>query len=106
VEAGRVTAVWITIAAVAVANFVIKASGPVLLGQRELPRLAVDLIALLAPAILAALIVVETFSDETSLRLDAQAAGVAVAGLAFVVRVPLLLAIGLGVAAAALLRAV
>lgn len=99
------TAVWITIAAVAVANFVIKASGPVVLGGRQLPRVVVDVIALLAPAILAALIVVGTFSEETRLRLDAQAAGVAVSGVAFISRVPLLAAIAAGVVTAALLRA-
>ena len=100
------TGVWITILAVAVANFLIKASGPVLLGSRELPRVVVDVIALLAPAILAALIVVGTFSDGSTLRLDAQAAGVAVSGVGFVLRIPLLLAIGAGVLTAALLRAV
>jgi uncharacterized membrane protein len=100
-----VTAIWVTIAVVAAANFVIKASGPVLLGSRELPRLVVDVIALLAPAILASLIVVGTFSEDTSLRLDAQAAGVAVSGVAFLLRVPLLVAIAAGVVTAALLRA-
>ncbi len=100
------TAVWITIGALALANVAIKAAGPVALGGRELPRLALDVIAFLAPAILAALIVVGTFSDDSALRIDARAAGVAVSGIAFVLRVPLLLAIGVGVATAALLRAV
>jgi uncharacterized membrane protein len=100
-----VTGVWVTIAAVALANFVIKASGPVVLGQRELPRVLLDAIAMLAPAILASLIVVGTFSDETSLRLDAQAAGVAVSGIGFLFRIPLLLAIAAGVVTAAAIRA-
>jgi branched-subunit amino acid transport protein len=101
-----VTAVWTSIIVLAVVNFVIKAAGPVLLGGRELPRPVLDVIALLAPAILAALVVVGTFSEDSSLRLDAQAAGVAVAGVAFLLRVPMLAAIGVGAVTAALLRAV
>jgi branched-subunit amino acid transport protein len=99
-----VTAVWTSILVVAVANFVIKAAGPVLLGGRELPRPFVAVIALLGPALLTALVVVGTFSDGSSLRIDAQAAGVAVAGAAFLVRAPMLAAIALGALAAALLR--
>jgi branched-subunit amino acid transport protein len=99
------TAVWTSILVLAVVNFVIKAAGPVLLGGRELPRPVLDVIALLAPAILAALVVVGTVSEDSSLRLDAQAAGVAVAGVAFLLRVPMLAAIGVGALTAALLRA-
>lgn len=98
------TAVWTSIAVVAVANFAIKAAGPVLLGGRELPRRLLEVIALLAPAILAALVVVGTLSDEGNLHVDAQTAGVAVAGGAFLLRVPMLIAIGLGALTAALLR--
>jgi hypothetical protein len=51
-----------------------------------------------------ALVVVGTFSDGSSLRVDAQAAGVAVAGGAFLLRVPMLAGIALGALTAALLR--
>jgi hypothetical protein len=61
-------------------------------------------IALLAPVILAALVVVGTFSEDGRLDVDAQTAGVAVSGTAFVLRVPMLAAIALGPATAALLR--
>jgi uncharacterized membrane protein len=99
------TAVWTSIVVLAVANFVIKAAGPVLLGGRGLPQQLLNVIALLAPAILAALVVVGTFSEDSSLRIDAQAAGVAVSGAAFVFRVPMLPAIFLGALSAALVRA-
>jgi branched chain amino acid efflux pump len=99
-----VTAVWVSIAVVAVVNFAIKASGPVLLGGRELPAVVVNVIALLASAILAALVVVGTFSEDGSLSIDEQTAGVAVAGAAFLARLPMLVAIGLGAVTAALLR--
>ncbi|HEX7254756.1 MAG TPA: AzlD domain-containing protein [Gaiellaceae bacterium] len=98
------TAVWASIAVLAAVNFVVKAAGPVFLGGRELPRPLLDVIALLAPAILAALVVVGTLSEDSSLRVDAQAAGVAVSGVAFVLRVPMLAAIALGALTAALLR--
>jgi branched-subunit amino acid transport protein len=101
-----VTAVWTSIAVVAVANFAIKAAGPVLLGGRQLPRLVVDVIALLASAILAALVVGGTFSEDGSLSVDAQTAGVAVAGAAFLARLPMLVAIALGAVTAAVLRAI
>ena len=100
------TAVWTSIAVVAVVNFAIKAAGPVFLGGRELPDVLVRVIALLASAILAALVVVGTFSDEGELVVDAQTAGVAVAGVAFLLRVPMLVAVGLGALTAAVLRAV
>lgn len=98
------TALWTSIAVVAVASFAIKAAGPVLLGGRELPRPMLDVISLLASAILAALVVVGTFSEDGRLSVDAQTAGVAVAGAAFVLRVPMLAAIALGALTAALLR--
>ena len=99
------TAVWTSIVVLAIVNFVIKAAGPVLLGGRELPQPLLDVIALLAPAILAALVVVGTFSEGSDLRIDAQTAGVAVSGVAFVLRVPMVAAIALGALTAALLRA-
>ena len=98
------TAGWTSIVVLAVVNFVIKAAGPVLLGGRELPQPLLDVIALLAPAILAALVVVGTFSEDGELRIDAQTAGVAVSGVAFVLRVPMVAAIALGALTAALLR--
>lgn len=98
------TAVWVSIGVVAVVNFAIKASGPVLLAGRELPVRMLDVIALLAPAILAALVVVGTVSESGHLKADEQTAGVAVAGLALLLRVPMLVAIAAGALTAALLR--
>ena len=99
------TAVWVSIGVVAVVNFAIKASGPVLLAGREIPARMVEVIALLASAILAALVVVGTLSEDGRLKLDEQSAGVAVAGVALLLRVPMLVAIAAGTLTAALLRA-
>jgi branched chain amino acid efflux pump len=76
--------VWITIAVLAVATAVIRASGPVLIGGRELPSRAQGVIALVAPALLAALIVIETVGAPAggSLEIDARVVGVGAAALA------------------------
>ena len=99
------TALWVTIVAVALANAAIKAVGPVLVGGRDLPPRAVAVITLLAPALLAALVVTETFGEDRHLVLDERAIGVAVGGLALLLRAPVLLAVALAAAATALARA-
>jgi branched-subunit amino acid transport protein len=78
------TEIWVTIAVLTVATATIRASGPLLLGGRELPAPAMSVIALLAPALLAALVVVETFGapEGGSLELDARIAGVGAAAIA------------------------
>jgi uncharacterized membrane protein len=99
------TTLWITIVAVALANAAIKAAGPVLVGGRELPPRAEAVIALLAPALLAALVVTETFGEDRHLVLDETAIGVAVAGIALALRVPVLGAVALAAVTTALVRA-
>ncbi len=96
---------WGTIVAVALASAAIKAAGPVLVGGRELPPRAVSVIALLAPALLAALVVSETFGEDQYLVLDERAVGVAVAGIALALRAPVLLAVALAAVTTALIRA-
>ena len=98
------TTLWIVIVAVALANAAIKAVGPVLVGGRDLPPRVVGVIALLAPALLAALVVTETFSEEQHLVLDERAIGVAVAGLALALRAPVLVAVALAAVTTALAR--
>jgi branched-subunit amino acid transport protein len=72
---------WITIIVLIVTTIGFRAIGPAAVGGRELPQAVMRVIAMLAPALLAALIVSETFSGHgRSLTLDARAAGLAVAG--------------------------
>ncbi|MGF1473197.1 MAG: AzlD domain-containing protein [Rubrobacteraceae bacterium] len=99
------SALWISIVVVALASAAIKATGPVLVGGRELPGWTSSLIALLAPALLAALVVTQTFSEDGNLVLDARAAGVAVAAVALALRAPVLLVVALAVVATATVRA-
>ena len=99
------TTLWVTIIAVALANAAIKAAGPLLVGGRDLPPRVVAVIALLAPALLAALVVTETFGEDRHLVLDERAIGVAVAGLMLALRAPVLSAVALAAVATALTRA-
>lgn len=72
---------WIVILALAVTSAAIRASGPVVMGGRELsPRLA-GVVDLLAPALLTALIVVETFGGDGEIEVSASLAGVAAAAV-------------------------
>ncbi len=89
-----------------VTTALIRASGPVLLGGRELPDRVMAVIPLLAPALLAALVMTETFGGEGSeLTLDERALGVAGAGTVMVLRGPLLLALAVALALTAGARA-
>jgi branched chain amino acid efflux pump len=101
-----VTVAWITIAALAVATAGLKLGGPLLLGGRGLPMRAMSVIELLASALLAALVVVETFGKGRSLTLDARALGVAFAAIALLRRAPMTVAVLGAAVVAALARAV
>lgn len=100
------TEVWITIAGLAATTLAIKAAGPLALGGRELPRGAFAVIGLLAPALLTALIVTDTFANGRELTVDARAAGLAVAAVAVLLRAPLLVVVLVAAVGAAATRAV
>jgi branched-subunit amino acid transport protein len=75
-------ATWALIGLCAGVTFAIKAAGPIALGRRDLPAWFVDVIALMAPALLAALVVIATLADGDRLAVGANTVGVAVAGVA------------------------
>ena len=77
---------WIVIAGLAVSSAAIRASGPVLMGGRRLPPRLAGVVDLLAPALLSALIVVETVGVDAELEVSASLAGVAAAGVVLVRR--------------------
>jgi len=99
-----VSTLWVAILAVTLASAAIKAAGPILVGGRELPPRVSAVIALLAPALLAALVVTETFGDDGHLVLDERALGIGVAAVALALRAPVLLAVALAALVTALLR--
>jgi branched-subunit amino acid transport protein len=73
--------VWLTIAGAAVVTFAIKAIGPIALGGRELPPAMTRVIAMMSPALLAALIATNALANGQELAIGSDTAGVAAAGL-------------------------
>jgi branched-subunit amino acid transport protein len=99
------TTTWLVVLLVGVATIAIKAIGPVLLGGRTLPPRISSLIGLLAPALLAALVAINTFGVGRSLVIDARVLGVGAAAIAIWRKAPLLLVVILATVTTALARA-
>ena len=99
------TTTWLVVLLVGVATIAIKAIGPVLLGGRTLPPRISSLIGLLAPALLAALVAINTFGDGRSLVIDARVLGVGAAAVAIWRKAPLLLVVVIAAAVTATARA-
>ena len=99
-------AAWTAVLAVGAGTVLLKGAGPVLLGGRPLPARLAAVLGLLAPALLAALVVTQTFAHGRHLVLDARAAGVAVAAVAIALRAPLLAVVVAAAAVTALVRLV
>jgi hypothetical protein len=98
------TGVWVTIAALALGTAALKLVRPLILGGRALPAHTMSVIELMASALLAALVVVETFGKERSLTLDARALGLAFAAIVLAMRAPVLVAVIGSAAVAAIAR--
>ncbi len=97
-----VSTTWMIVLIVGAATVALKGLAPVLLGDRELPAPVARVNGALAPALLAALVAVQTVGDGASLTLDPRVAGVAAAVVALLLRAPLLVVLisSAGVAAA------
>jgi branched-subunit amino acid transport protein len=101
------TTAWIAIALLTVGTVAIKAVGPIALGGRELPPRASAVIARLAPSLLAALVVVDTFGGtDRTLAVDETAAGLVAAAAALLARLPMFVVVAVAAAVTAGLRAV
>ena len=99
------TDVWIVVAVVGVVTVLFKAAGPVFLGRRSLPSKVQSVIELLAPVMLTALVVTQTFGGDGELSLDARIPGVAAAAVAVWRQVPLVGAMAVAAVVTALVRA-
>jgi branched-subunit amino acid transport protein len=95
---------WLVIAVVGVVTILFKASGPVLLGSRQLPPRVSALVEVLAPAMLAALVVTQTVGGDREIVLDERLAGVAAAAVAIRLRAPLIVVMVVAALVAALIR--
>ena len=98
------SAVWLVVLVVGVATAALKATGPVLLGGRELPTRLASVVGLLAPVLLAALVVTQTVGGDNELVLDARLAGVGAGAAAIAVRAPLPAVVIVAAAVTALAR--
>ena len=99
------TRAWVLVAVVGMCTIVLKALGPLAIGGRALPRPLLGVVELLAPTLLAALIVTQAFADGRQLVLDARAAGLAAAAAAVALRAPVLVVVVVAAGVAALTRA-
>jgi hypothetical protein len=98
--------VWLVVGVVGVGTMAIKAVGPLLLGGRQLPARLSGVIELLAPALLGALIAVQTFGAGQALAIDERVLGVAAAAIAIWRKAPLLVVVVLAAVVTALARAI
>jgi branched-subunit amino acid transport protein len=97
--------VWLAVLVVGAVTMVFKSAGPVFLGQRSLPARVRRVVDLLAPVMLIALVVTQTFAAGESVTVDARVPGVIAGAIAVWRRVPLVLAMVIGAAVTALVRA-
>ena len=98
--------VWLVVLVVGVATVALKATGPVLLGDRSLPEPVSRVVALLAPVLLAALVVTQTVGGDSELVLDARLAGVGAGAAAIAARAPLPAVVVVAAVTTALVRLV
>jgi branched-subunit amino acid transport protein len=102
----EVSATWQVVVLVGAGTIAIKAAGPVLLGGRPLPKRVTGVVELLAPAVLGALVAVQTLGAGQSLVVDERMIGVAAAGIALWRKAPLLVVVVVAASATALARVI
>jgi branched-subunit amino acid transport protein len=100
------SAVWWSVLLVGAGTVLLKAAGPVLLGGRTLPPSLGGMLDLIAPAVLAALVVTQLVGGDRELVLDERLAGIAAAGIALALRAPILVVVAVAAVTTALLRLV
>ncbi len=96
---------WVTIAVIALGAMAFKQAGMFGLGARLTSARAVAIGALLPPALLAALVAVQTLSTDRDLVVDARAAGVAAGAIAVWRGAPFWLVVTVAAVVTASLRA-
>jgi hypothetical protein len=100
------TGTWLVIAALTVGTLAMRAAGPLTTGGRRPSERAIGVTRLVAPAILAGLVVYETLNRQgDGIAFDARLAGLGAAVAAILARAPMLLVVLIAAAATALARA-
>ena len=93
------------VAVVSVVTLAMKLLPALALGGRDVPDAVQGVFEALAPALLAALVVTQTFASDEELALDARAAGLGAAAVAVALRAPILAAAAVAAVTAAIVRA-
>lgn len=93
-----ITTTWTVVVVVGIATIGIKSLGPILLGGRPLPPRIDSVVGLLAPALLAALVAINTFATDApgggqQLTVDARLLGVGAAAVAIRLKAPVLVVV-------------
>jgi branched-subunit amino acid transport protein len=97
---------WTLVLVLAAAAYSFKVLGLIVIGRRQLPAPLERCLALIPAALIAALIVNDTFADGQDLVIDARAAGVVAAAFAVWRRAPLIVVILIGAVVTAIVRQV
>jgi branched-subunit amino acid transport protein len=97
--------VWLVIGLLALTTALIKAAGPVVFGGREPGPRFLSVVAMMAPALLAALVLTSVFADGRHLGVGAQVVGVAAGTVLLWRGRSVVLAVVVAVAVTALVRA-
>jgi branched-subunit amino acid transport protein len=101
-----VSGAWIVIGVLAVGTLGMRAVGPLTVGGRRPSERAIRVTRLVAPAILAGLVVYETLNrDGAGIAFDGRLAGLCAAVLAIAARAPMLVVVLVAAAATAAARA-
>lgn len=100
------SATWTVVIVVSIVTIAIKAAGPMLLGGHPLPRRLNAVVSLLAPAVLAALVAVNTLGGDRDLVIDARLPGVLAGAVAIWLKAPVLVVVIVAAAVTATVRAV
>jgi branched-subunit amino acid transport protein len=97
---------WVAIIGLGAGAYGFKYLGLAVLGPRAVSGRALQLVALLPPALLAALVCVQTFGGDRALVFDARVAGVAAGAIAVWRKAPFIVVIAVAAAVTAAIRAV
>jgi branched-subunit amino acid transport protein len=96
---------WALIGGCATITALLKGAGPMALGGRSLPSWFSAIVALMAPALFAALVVTQVLADGRELGVGADTAGVALAGIAAWRGASVITVVSVAAVTAAVLRA-
>ena len=97
---------WAVVLIVGAFTIAFKAAGPVLLAGRQLPARVTTAFELLAPSLLAALVVTQSLGGKGGMVLDARLVGLGAAVVAIWLRAPLIVVVVVAALATALVRLV